>query len=191
MKLWFSIFSAVLLAVAAGGKEIKGQVFVVTQAGTSIKLALAKVYVVSPSGVEKANSENSVRLKEVNGWAAEQQAAFEKDRKQYESMGDTIYKSEFLETLSKNFRAFSDAYAEKVKCAGSEPPSGLPSETITDADGMFTLDAPADAVILIHASRGQPREIYRWVLPVADLAPASDKVLFSNHNMYEPGKPAE
>jgi hypothetical protein len=167
--------------------ELRGQVFVVLQDGAAVKMALSKVYVVTPDAMEKQRRAISEAIKRINQEAEEE---IESIRRRTEILrdadtDDSMTRDE-LERLSERVRNYRLRYqAALVEAAGSVP-DRLPPAALADADGRFRLEAPRDHWIVVHAERGEPREAYRWMLRAGEAVvdPGAD-YLFSNHNWIE------
>lgn len=65
MKTFLIMVLALSCGIGASAKEIKGSVFIVTRGGQAIKLALAQIYVVTPTGIEMMRRQQEQRAAEL------------------------------------------------------------------------------------------------------------------------------
>lgn len=91
---------------------------------------------------------------------------------------DDIFRSRF----DSNRRDLEKNAVEKMMDVRFIPPPMPAAKTRSDADGMFSVEAPTKSAILIRTVRqiGSGRETLRWFLWVDKLPPG--KILFGNHN---------
>ncbi len=181
---------ALLSAGAAVAKEVRGQVFIVTKAGPAIKLALAKVYVLSLDNIRVAQIERKAASELLENKLRPQREKIEAEIAALKAEADKTSAAsvnyEFIAQLNQRLRELDrEADNLRLKLATRAPADMAPAR-MTDADGMFTVEVPAGATLLIHAERTTPPEVYRWVLPGDELPAAkADVVLCSNHNLFQ------
>lgn len=177
---------ALLTFTPAAAAEVRGQVFLVTNNGAAVKLALAKVYVVTATEMERLSVRTAEGLAQVQKEYAAQASPLHEHLGWLKGASNTIDKLERQsELLQKLAKLRQDREKAALLWMGS-PPEGLAPARRTDADGVFRVLAPDDGWIIVHAERRAPEEdIYRWVIPVKTAA--KDEVfLFANHNLVEP-----
>jgi hypothetical protein len=217
--------------LSVGGAEpVRGQVFIVTQGGPAIKLALAKVYFLSPEELAEMQSlakpkvsALQAKLSEFERQSAEdrqkQLTEVQKSLEKYEAVksrynevvatvgdgpGARAYTGDvamarnafesakldseiFTRKLEKQLADTREAVAQRIETLLTEPPEEVAMASLTDADGNFSAEPPGSAThMLILAERQQPREIYRWLLPLHEVRKSKGVFLFSNHNLKKP-----
>lgn len=188
-RFYLSVCGLLLLQSGeVSAREIKGQVFIVTQAGPAIKLALAKIYVVAPEGLEQAERERGDLIAAINREQQEALNLVEADRKKTVSDKNDALDLRFNSDFDVSIRLIKSSHAEKILRVLTSPPQGLVPARLTDADGNFKVEAPSNAMLIIHAERERPHEVYRWMLSVAELPTDGEPILFSNHNLFVPAK---
>ena len=202
----FALFALLAMLSGCGEKEITGQIFVVTQAKSNIKLALVAVGAIPQEEFDlflKAKQSEKIEqqklllpkyeLAEVAKAqlkAAEPHYEFirtykstsEKERKKDESMLDAAKaKFDAANAVIVEYEAFNKA---EFLLEGMPQPKFISK---TDADGKFTLKLPKGKyVIKANSSRAVfgSSETYHWLV-VVDTSNINQPLMLSNDNLLE------
>ena len=168
------------LACAAFG--IEGQVFVVTEGASNIKLGLVAVGVYPRAVVEKYVAETKARCLLIV-------AQLRKEQREHHDAYVKLSANEKWEASLSELQLQQSALEKELMIynfffAGL-PGAAAIAKTKTDADGRFKIDGvfPEDSLLVALASRkvGERTETYTWVLPPKEWA---SPLLLSNDNMF-------
>ena len=165
------------------GKNIDGEIFIVTKGGASIRLALVEVRIIS-----KETAIEFVKLKEEENTRERQKLLTEANNVKSEIEAES-------DPFKQNLMGIYKITPLKAKLAYLESDNfffeGIPQgifKTKTDSDGKFTVRVKrgSPGVLFAHGSRliGGETEEYYWFLPVKPVVDSAAKISLNNENLF-------
>jgi hypothetical protein len=192
--LSFWVATTTLISISAIGRDITGQVFIVTKAHESVKLGLVPVSVYARDAIQSSIEAVDAALKSERDEAKDQQTTIREAQKSASALHDQLWKDARSSSydkqrydaalragnLSLEISQLNLAVGRRVSfLLGSAPYFQELNEhhrpvatTKTDADGKFTVTVPSEGEFAIVASSERQTlkdtEYYFWVVPAAD-----------------------
>jgi hypothetical protein len=187
-------FAAAALIASAQGRDVSGQVFIVTKAHESVKLGLVPISVYARDAIKSSIEAVDTALKSERDEAKDQLSVISEAQKSASRLQDQLWREVRSSSYDKQrsaawSRASSlemDILSRETMASrrtsflfGSTPYFRELNEhhrpvatTKTDADGKFTVTVPNDGefAIVAYSERQTPKgsENYYWCVPAAD-----------------------
>ena len=192
-----SLFAFLALSCKAPIKEgeLKGEVFVVTQGGQNIRLALVEVSAIPEDVISKFVAEKNSAIESEKENLKRQIVDFQRradtSRKESDSaQNETERRKKASEVLGWLLRKmYSDTKLTSFPTAEyyfEKLPTGV-AKAVTDSEGKFTLKLPDRKKYALAAKGerqiGDSKEEYCWLVWANLDGEASKTVMLSNHNL--------
>jgi hypothetical protein len=197
--------AAALIGASAQGRDVSGQVFIVTKAHESVKLGLVPISVYARDAIQSSIAAVDAALKPERDEAKDQLTVIREARKSASGLHSQLWREATSSSYDKQrYAAASRASHLEMNILslemmasrrtsflfGSTPYFRELNEhhrpvatTKTDADGKFTVTVPSEGefAIVAYAERRTPKdtENYYWCVPTADHVDLSNDNLTS------------
>jgi hypothetical protein len=178
---------------------VNGQIFIATQGGDNIKLALIHVHLFSEDQIDEAmiaiEDKANVEMDKLKPTIDAQKADFTKVVSEYDASRDSG-NSNFSDMITKR-NAIRDQYEATWRSyfhylSQAYYITGLPTpltEAETDADGKFSIQIPKTGSWVLEAagerSVGNKTEGYLWIIRVSKDAITHNQIFLNNDNLSD------